>query len=382
MGSALLRAVAPGRICLFGEHQDYLGLPVLAMAIDRIFQIEYWPNNDPHFTVETPDLPGAPVQQFDIHASAPRDETDFCWGIARVLLEEGFRLPRGGRLLFRSTIPIRAGCSSSSAMCSAWLRLLLEIGEHPRRAEYIADRELCAYLAYLGEKEKFNGAGGMMDQYSCYLGGLIYVFPEDYPDAPGIDRSGALRKDRPIPYGALSLPLQIEGFVLIDSGVPKDTQGILGSASDRARRSLAAAQRAMPSFDLRQTSVAEFEAAAPAMSEEARKVVLDHLRNRDLCQRGLQMLSARPDANELGAMLNEEHRILSQTLQTSTARIDQLQALSNAHGALGGKINGSGGGGALFCYAPGNQKELGQALDDAGVRWFAVRSDPGARLLD
>ena len=23
----------PGRICLFGEHQDYLGLPVIAMAI-------------------------------------------------------------------------------------------------------------------------------------------------------------------------------------------------------------------------------------------------------------------------------------------------------------------------------------------------------------
>ncbi|MFC1564948.1 galactokinase family protein, partial [candidate division KSB1 bacterium] len=24
---------APGRICLFGEHQDYLGLPVIAAAI-------------------------------------------------------------------------------------------------------------------------------------------------------------------------------------------------------------------------------------------------------------------------------------------------------------------------------------------------------------
>ena len=23
----------PGRICLFGEHQDYLGLPVISMAI-------------------------------------------------------------------------------------------------------------------------------------------------------------------------------------------------------------------------------------------------------------------------------------------------------------------------------------------------------------
>ena len=26
---------APGRICLFGDHQDYLGLPVIACAIDR-----------------------------------------------------------------------------------------------------------------------------------------------------------------------------------------------------------------------------------------------------------------------------------------------------------------------------------------------------------
>ena len=28
-----LEVSTPGRICLFGEHQDYLGLPVIAMAI-------------------------------------------------------------------------------------------------------------------------------------------------------------------------------------------------------------------------------------------------------------------------------------------------------------------------------------------------------------
>ncbi|MDC0235199.1 galactokinase family protein, partial [Candidatus Marinimicrobia bacterium] len=28
-----LEISTPGRICLFGEHQDYLGLPVIAMAI-------------------------------------------------------------------------------------------------------------------------------------------------------------------------------------------------------------------------------------------------------------------------------------------------------------------------------------------------------------
>ena len=30
----IVNASAPGRICLFGEHQDYFGLPVVAAAID------------------------------------------------------------------------------------------------------------------------------------------------------------------------------------------------------------------------------------------------------------------------------------------------------------------------------------------------------------
>ena len=28
-----MKIITPGRICLFGEHQDYLGLPVIALAI-------------------------------------------------------------------------------------------------------------------------------------------------------------------------------------------------------------------------------------------------------------------------------------------------------------------------------------------------------------
>ena len=26
---------APGRVCLFGDHQDYLGLPIIATTIDK-----------------------------------------------------------------------------------------------------------------------------------------------------------------------------------------------------------------------------------------------------------------------------------------------------------------------------------------------------------
>lgn len=387
MDQAPIRAIAPGRICLFGEHQDYLGLPVIAMAVDRHFQIDFWPTADAHFLIETPDLPGSTAQSLDIHAAAPRHNEDYCWGIGQTLLEEGFQFPRGGRAVFRSNIPFRAGCSSSSAMSAAWMRLLLEIGEHPERAAYIADREAVAYLVYRGEKEKFRGAGGMMDQYSCYLGGLIYVYPEGYPGAPPLDHSTPLRQRLKIPYGVKTLPTALNGLILIDSGQPKDTQGILSSVGDRARRAVAAAQAAIAGFDLRRTSWTEFEAAAATaaragqIDDDARLVVSEHLRNRDLCQQGLQMLQTEIDTALLGQMLNEEHRILAQTLQISTERIDQLHALCLRNGARGGKINGSGGGGTMFCLSGEQTKDLGAALDQAGVRWFQIQADPGARIV-
>ena len=34
-----IEVTAPGRICLFGEHQDFLGLPVIACAIDLTMKI-------------------------------------------------------------------------------------------------------------------------------------------------------------------------------------------------------------------------------------------------------------------------------------------------------------------------------------------------------
>ena len=34
---------APGRICLFGDHQDYLGLPIIACAINRFVEVSIFP---------------------------------------------------------------------------------------------------------------------------------------------------------------------------------------------------------------------------------------------------------------------------------------------------------------------------------------------------
>ena len=47
---------APARICLFGDHQDYLGLPVIACAINKYMSVEGVPNNTNYLLFSLIDL--------------------------------------------------------------------------------------------------------------------------------------------------------------------------------------------------------------------------------------------------------------------------------------------------------------------------------------
>lgn len=49
-------------------------------------------------------------------------------------------------------------------------------------------------------------------------------------------------------------------------------------------------------------------------------------------------------------------------------------------GALGGKINGSGGGGCMFVYAPQNPGAVADAIDAAGGKSYIINVDSGTRV--
>jgi len=51
-----VRVSTPGRICLFGEPQDFLGLPVIACAIDLAMEIVGMPWPDSIFHLDMPDI--------------------------------------------------------------------------------------------------------------------------------------------------------------------------------------------------------------------------------------------------------------------------------------------------------------------------------------
>jgi len=64
------------------------------------------------------------------------------------------------------------------------------------------------------------------------------------------------------------------------------------------------------------------------------------------------------------------------------ARIDRLYDVARAHGALGGKISGAGGGGFFLFYAEEGKKDLRRAMQTEGLREMRFRIDfEGSKIL-
>ena len=66
---------APGRVCLFGDHQDYLGLPIIATTINNEIKIEATQNSDREFKIIKKDLGSIDVIPIDFECDS--DEKDF-----------------------------------------------------------------------------------------------------------------------------------------------------------------------------------------------------------------------------------------------------------------------------------------------------------------
>ena len=58
-----------------------------------------------------------------------------------------------------------------------------------------------------------------------------------------------------------------------------------------------------------------------------------------------------------------------------------MLSASKKAGAFGGKINGSGGGGCMFAYAPDNPKKVADAIESVGGRAYIIEKDEGTKIL-
>ena len=112
-----------------------------------------------------------------------------------------------------------------------------------------------------------------------------------------------------------------------------------------------------------------------------RDMTVTTIRNRDLTRKALNYLQVgKIDPHDFGKMIDDHHLLLKDGLKRSTEKIEKMISAAKDAGALGCKMNGSGGGGTMLAYAPGKEEEVADALTKAGGKPYIVNISNGASI--
>ena len=167
-------------------------------------------------------------------------------------------------------------------------------------------------------------------------------------------------------------------FVLGDSCEPKDTMGILSRCRDSRLEIIQKLKMKNPT-----STIHTLGEGADISDLNASEIELykGTLKNRDLLKRALPELEKEESNHEsIGQLLSDHHQVLRDVLQVSTPKIEAMMDAALNAGALGGKINGSGGGGCMFAYAPNNPEQVAEAIEKVGGKAYIVQKDEGTRI--
>lgn len=355
MKNAEIQVSSPGRMCLFGEHQDYFGLAIIAGAVDLRITIGGRRRTDRKFVIDLPDM--GTKEEFSFEAEIPYEQKrDYLKSAVNIHRRAGLPMT-GWDCEVRGTIPINAGTSSSSAMVVAWNKFLLEAAGDPRahRPHDIAE------LGYMTEVAEFNEPGGKMDHYASALGGVVWI-----------------RFDEPMKLDRLEHTLGT--FVLANSLQKKDTTGTLGFIKSHVLEGAARVAKIIPGFGLKSPLTAGVLAEIDKLPADYRRLLKGTLMTRDLTKEGADLFRSKPFDHEMfGALLTSQHAVLRDHIQISTEKIERMIANALDAGAFGAKINGSGGGGCMFAYAPNAPEKVASAIAEAGGQPFIVHIAEGVK---
>jgi galactokinase len=350
-------ATAPGRVCLFGDHQDYIELPVIACAIDRMMEIVATENEKDHFEIYMPDLDqkrNIPLQP----SLSEIERGDFLKIALKVLRKRQVIPTKGYRLKVSSKIPINAGLSSSSALTIAWIKFLIAaFSEKSFTAKEIA------LLAYETEVIEQGSSGGKMDQFTIALGNTIFLNTHT-DEVQNLNDIG------------LNLVVGV-------SGLSKDTFGTLSHLKSNAWKAINQVKKKLPDFDIAISQVKDLNENMEWIEKDLKPYFYAAVCNHDITQKALKSFNQEKiNAIVIGQLMNEHHNILKSYLKITPPLMDKMIDAANGAGALGSKIVGSGGGGCIVSIAEDHNKEqIIDAILATGVKdAFAVNITGGASV--
>jgi mevalonate kinase len=245
--------------------------------------------------------------KFNLRDSPPRNIDLAYWSVLYERIRDN--ITHGFYLEVDSDIPIGAGLSTSAALSVGFLKIMNDAFSLGFSDNIIAE------LAYLGENNDLGIQCGRMDQYSIAHGGVTFIHTDDNPKVEQID----------VNY----LPI-----VVGDSMEERKAASVLNRIKNQIKDRDAITLEA---FNVIEKCV--YQAKEALLSR-------DFLKLGDLMD------------------IQQEQEII---LNTATDKILKLCSASKEAGALGAKQMGAGGGGCMLAIAPGKEKEVAQAIRDAGA---------------
>ncbi len=363
----MIRLKAPGRICLFGEHQDYLNYPVIAMAISKYIYLEASRISNEKFIIDLPNINENLEIQLKNREMKYNSDRDYLHSGYNQFLRKGIKFNKGYDIKITGNIPINAGAASSSAFVIAWLSFLNLISGGKFSKIQLAE------MGYQTEVAEFGEAGGKMDFYTSIYGDLIYLKPTEHLSE------------------IIEIPMKLDGFVLGDSKEKKNTVEDLRRGKILSKNAFESLKEVMPEFKEFTTNLEEIRPLLPSLKKEHQEKIIGNIINRDVTISAKNIIldwqkqqKEAPDADlimnfyyQLGQLLNKHQKELSEHIKISTPKIDKMIAACIDSGALGAKINGSGFGGTMFTLAPEREEEMMQILTNEDADAYQIATSNG-----
>lgn len=333
MNRPSVRARAPARVNIIGEHTDYNDGFVLPTSTALFTSVSATARTDNIVRVASNSV--ADSHSFaldDLQPAATRSWIDYVRGVAAELQRAGVVL-RGADLEIRSDIPLGAGLSSSASLELAVARALLAIAGADLAASELA--ELC-------QRAEHNFAGvrcGIMDQYAV---------------ACAQQGNAILLDCRSLQVEQVQLPGKA-AFILTDSGVRhRLTDGAYNERANECAAAVAVIAASTPGFTaLRDLDADTLNANRAGLGsllyQRCRHVLSEN-------ERVHSMVQALRDSNlaMIGALLDASHQSLRDDFAASCDEVDALVAAANASDrVLGSRMIGGGFGGCVLsvCHA-------------------------------
>jgi D-glycero-alpha-D-manno-heptose-7-phosphate kinase len=324
----MLIARAPLRISLAGggtdlpAYYEQHGGMVVSTTIDKYVYVYASANG-----AKPAQITSADYQIFYRHRQGLPMNWDGDLALPRAVLHE-FGVDHSLALFLASEVPPGTGLGSSSAIAVALVQAVAT-GLQQRLS-----RQEMAELACRVELSKLRAPIGKQDQFAAAFGGLNSIT---------FERSGVTVE--PIPVAPEVREALDRRLLLFFTGATRDSAAILQ-------------EQQSASVEGRPTTVQGLHRIKELAVACRTHLMAGHL-------------------DAIGHLLDEGWRHKRRLASGITNdRIDALYAVARAHGALGGKITGAGGGGFLLLYChEENQPSVTDALEARGLRRMDFRCE-------